>query len=493
MNRVHVGVCPALEDLLLAEEGELSPPAQARVSAHQAQCVTCQSALEGVAGIVSMVGHVTKQVGQSESGSTPDPAEARFQRFLVKLHARRQQRIFEKPTGWPVRRWLTIAALPLLILGFIFIEPHTAVIEADELVRYAANAEATRPDGTSQRVAIKLRPSSHFAMSGVGVREINDELEMLNGIVVSSASVKLQGRAASIAQMLAEHRFHWAQPLSVSDFNAWRSALAHKHDEVIPIRGTSWIALRTTTTDDGDLHEVELTIERDSYRVVGQSFVFETMGTLEIQQIALSVRHVAPAPAPAATEVARIQTRPTRPAPERIPPIGTLPAGPQPDLSRFLDRRLGNSPARADFMPALRRLTGSIRQRLDALQDLSSRYPGSDGPQASPSARARMQRELDLQYQSLREDLDALYKRIFTLTLEPNARSSRAMAPGTREPRAPEDWSRRVDAARAQAFTLDRLTGELRGYDDLPDPVRQRIADTFDALWAAIYAPPPTS
>jgi hypothetical protein len=484
MSRLH-GVCPALEDLLLAEEGELPPERQASVSAHLTKCATCQSTLHAIGRIMRMVGHVTKPFGENEPGSG-DGAEARVQRFLVRLHNYKQQRIFRKAAG-SSRRWLAIAAIiPILIGTLSFFGPTATVIEADELVKYATSAELARPDGTMQHVVIKLTPSNIFAMSGVGVPTYMTERDLNDGVAISTTPTPLEGRPATIAKLLADHNFHWLQPLSAVDFTAWRNTLAHKHDTVTEYRGSSLIVLRTTTDDDGELHEVELTIERESYRVKRAKFVFETQGTLEIEQQKEWVRHTAPAATPAPDTTVAV-TRPSRPAPVRVDPLSTEPAKPQPDLANWLEQRL-DANARAQFMPELRRLTGTISHRLDTLEDLSSRYPGSDGPQASFSGQARRQRELNLQYESLRNDLDALYKSMQTLTLGSQRTMRLPMKGSLRAGAAPTDWSRRVETARQQAIALDRLAGQLREYDDLPAPIQQQLAEAFEGLWSAIYA-----
>jgi hypothetical protein len=427
---------------------------------------------------------VVKRSDDNESGDAA--AEARFQRFLERLHARKQQRI-HRPAGWPMRRWLPIAATLVVFAVFIF-EPRNVVIEADALVQHAASVELTRPAGSAQRVHVTLTPPNRLALAGVGVASYTTEQEMTDGIVAATAATAREGKPAMLSRLLAQHRFNWRQPLSALCFNAWRRSLPRKHDEVIALNGSPLLVLRTTTTDDGELREVELTVERDSYRVVGEVFVFDDVGRLEIEQRAHWIRHAMPAPAAVASTLG--STSGERSAHDHIEPIATSSVVPQPDLARWLDRRFGSTAARGSFMPELRRLTGAVRQHLDALQELAGRYPGADGPQASPAVHARFQRQLDLQFQTVRDDLDALAPQILTLTLAPNTTRQLSASSSPQGP-APADWSRRVDAGRSYAFRLDRLAAELRAYDDLPPAVQHRLAETFEALRSAIYALPP--
>jgi hypothetical protein len=436
-----------------------------------------------------MVGHVTKQFGDGESGSTNEAAEARFQRFLALLHTRKQLRPFQKASGALVRRLLAVTAIPI-VAGFIFLQLHNTVIEADELVKFAVSAELTRPAGTTQRIGIKFTRSDKFAMSGVGLPDYTTEREMIDGIVTATTPTTVEGVPATLAERLAQrlsdHHFNFRKPFNVADFTTWRASLARRHDQVTTLSGSpQLLVLRTTTADDGDLREVELTVERDSFRVVRQVFVFDTEGTLEFQQRLHWVRSVTPPPA---TTVANVVAKPVRPAPVRIDPLINTQPVPQPDLASWLDRKFGNSAVRNTFMPQLRERTGSVRKRLDDLRDLSDRYPGSNGPQASLAAQARLQRDADLQYQSLRRELIELNASISTMTSAPNEITRIPVAPSS-QLHAPADWSARIDTARSRANELDRLASELRAYDDLPDAVRQRLAETFSALWTAINAP----
>jgi hypothetical protein len=417
-----------------------------------------------------------------------DAAEARFQRFLEKLHALKQQRI-HRPAGWPIRRWLPIA-VALVVIAVLLFEPRNVVINADTLVAQASRVERARPAaGLEQRVHITLTPPNGLAMPGFGVASYTTEQDVLDGIVTTSGPTTLEGTPAMLSQRLARHRFNWRQPLSAICFDSWRRALPHKHDEVIARNGSNGspeLVLRTTTADDGDLREVELTIERDSYRVSHEVFVFDDIGRLEIDQSLQWTRHIAPAPAPAPSRVA--STLGKRPVRDRVEPLEARSIVAQPDLGRWLDRRYGDTADRDSFMPKLRRLTGAVRQHLDGLQDLEGRYPGADGAQSSPVAHARFQRQVDLQFQTLRDDLDALAPQILVLTFDPK-NTSQLSAPASREEPAPPDWSRRVDAGKSYAFQLDRLVDELRAYDDPPLAVQHRLTETYGALRSTICAP----
>jgi hypothetical protein len=475
---VSAGACPSLADLLLAAEGELPPVAQETVSAHLVGCSRCQATLNAGVSFLGVVRQVMKPFGERDAS---EGAEARFQRFLVQLHARKQQRI-HRAGGVPFRRWFPLAAT-ILLGSLFFLDRHT-VIEADELVEQAASVERAR-HGMFQRLRLTQTPADRLITLGFGLALPGIDLEATDGIVTTTKALTAAGSPATLAaQLLARHRFSLNEPLSVARFNTWRAGLAHKRDEVTELRGSGLITLRTTTTDDGELREVELTVYRDSYRVKSESFRFEgAVGLVTIEENLYRVRPSAPPVTVAAattTTVTPVTARPTR-----LPIETAKPTIAQPDLFSWRYRKFGNSPTRDKFMPDFRRLTHVAAEHLVALRELSTRYPGADGPQFSPAARARLQRQLDLQYQTLRRDLDDLQQYVLVLTLQPG--TTRQMPYASKSAPAPEDWSRRVDAGLAAASTLDRLAGDLQAYNDLPTDLQQQVAAAFDALLAAIY------
>src|SRR6185369_2584962 len=156
-----------------------------------------------------------------------DAAEARFKRFLVQLHVRKQQRI-HSPGRWVARRWLPIAAT-IFVAAIFFFEPHAAIIQADELVKQAASVERTRSAGLSQWLRITLTPANRLARPGVGVSSLMLDAEATDGMVVTTNAIMPDSSPARLVTMLGPHHFDWQRPFSLARFTAWRMALARKH------------------------------------------------------------------------------------------------------------------------------------------------------------------------------------------------------------------------------------------------------------------------
>jgi hypothetical protein len=483
---VSAGACPSLADLLLAAEEALPPSVLAEVARHVQECAACQVSL---AKTDSLLGRLRQVMKRLEERDTTDAAELRYERFVAALHVRKQQHAV-RPTRSLVRRWMPIAA-SLLIGALVLFEFQRPVIAADDFVKQAAIVERHRPAGSRQRLRVTMTPGHRPVPADPGSATFSIEEELTDGMVTTTSAFAPVEPPVTLVKMLSGHRFDWEHPLSVEHFHAWRRSLARKHDTVIDTPYASDIVLRTITDDDSDLHEVELTVDRGSYRVKRLVLRFEGGVLLEIAELTHWTRQ--PLPFDAARPA--MPTLPTigrpLPAPAAPLPVAPLPVAPPPDLNRWLAQRFGDSGAREQFMPGLRRETSIIRQHLVALRDLSSRYPGADGAQASLAAHSRLQRQVDLQYETLRGDLSTLNQRILALTSRSHSPVQRSSFDRSPSEHAPADWEQRVGRALTHAAALDRLAGELRGHDDLPSAMQQRIANAFDGLWDTIYAPEP--
>jgi hypothetical protein len=180
------------------------------------------------------------------------------------------------------------------------------VVQADELLERAATVERRRPAGSAQRLRMRLLPNDTplHAMakpSFTGIEELTDGMT-----VIGPTATVPDGMPETLARLLEQHQFDWRQPFSVARFKMLRGTLVHRHDRVIEdtLTGQPVLVLRATA-DDGDLREAELIVERDTFHVIRETFVFQGVGRLEIEEVAQWVRHAEPPrETPAAAAVA---------------------------------------------------------------------------------------------------------------------------------------------------------------------------------------------
>jgi hypothetical protein len=547
VNDLTVERCPTLEELLQAADCELSPEAHATVLQHLQQCAVCQARdRHALRTLRDVHGYLAGAFGEERQ-------QARQQDFQAGLHKRKQS-LIHHPIGSPLRRWLPMAALtPVLIVALLLSRTGTVVLQADELLHRAVHAERMRPRGAVQRVRVRLMPPGALALpprataSFTLVQELTDGTASVTPAAPAAAAAALTSVPMSLAHRLSTHRFDWRRPLDVARFDAWRGTLTHKDDQVIAIADAPLLVLRTTTTDDTDLIEAELTVQRDDYRVVRAAFVFDGVGRLEIEELAQWVRRtVAPVTARAAagdpalapdlltrtelsTRLLLAQTGLDLPgtmrvsqAAEEVRIDGSWPSAAQ---RRALNGRLLALPHVAVHL----RLTDSDES--DDVSVASHTFPLR--PESSLAAflartffdtreRDAFLPELVRLTTAVRQRLTVLHAlaerypesavRGFSMAsratwqqlLEWHYRQLRADLNGldTRvrvlsgsESRAyplaslPVDWTRRVAGGVAQAITFDRLVQEFLAQQDLPSEQargQDSLSRTFRALWDAV-------
>lgn len=297
--------CPTLADMERASDGELSSPAERDAfDAHLRRCPACRDRMQGYASFTRRIGQTL--TGDDESRRTrPRRTRAmRSARFAEALHSRKQAHIHRRTASRPLMRWLSVAAVaPLLAIGILFSRTNTVVVHADELLTRAVTFERARPVGSMQRVRIRLMPA--YDRSGLGARTDTREAtragdtryapflvvrELTNGVGADAwpSIASANGDTVSVTRLLAQHRLDWRTPLSIEAVRAWRDGLGQKRDHVTP-HGRRELLLRTTTME-GLLREVQVTVRRETFHVTRQLLVFDGIGRIEIEEIAEWVR-----------------------------------------------------------------------------------------------------------------------------------------------------------------------------------------------------------
>jgi hypothetical protein len=560
--------CPALEDLLQADDLELSPEAHASVLDHLQHCAVCQARDRHALRTLRDVNrYLAGEFGEERQ-------QARQHDFQVGLHKLRQA-LIHRSIGWPLRRWLPMAALtPVFMVALLLSWTGTVVVQADEFLQRAVAGERLRPRGSIQRVRVRLMPPNALAIpprataSFTIVQELTDGIAFLGpgasfagtnyagasfmGARVTSAQAGVASETPmSVARLLAQHRFDWQQPLNVARFNAWRGTLGHKRDQVIALTDAPLLVLRTTTPDDRDLLEAELTVQRDNYHVVRAAFVFDGVGRLEIEELAEWVRHTPPATTMAsdihaaadpdrqtlvgvelATRLLLAQTGLDLPGtmrvsltPARVRIDGAWPSAAQ---RRALNGRLlalahvsvnlrvadagdNESDGAESYARALESgsaLSRFLEQAFGDERERDAFIPELTRLTGAVRQRLEVMQELAQRYpereiRTFPADARATWQRLLDwhyqqLRADLNGLDSRVRVLSGSESRpfpasqVPVDWPRRTAAGLTQAIAFDRLVQELLAHQGLPVAVQDQTQDsltyTFRALWDAVVS-----
>jgi hypothetical protein len=497
-GRRHPMPCPP-PGILLAyadeQDTSLTPRRRQRIRDHVHCCERCFSHVELVAFSEEM--HGVAEMLRADYEFNLPARRRREARFREELH--KQKKRTAPPLGSHHRllQWLTIAATFMAIaVGLMLLRPATVVIHAEELIERAMAYEREHPN-ESRRVRQSLAAPTitpgpgHGTGSGKsGVSrvapfyEIRDVVDGAFSAEMRFVNVREREAHAELARLFEAHRFDWRKPFCVACYRAWRASLSKKRDTVTL---TGDIYLLRTTTSEGNLREVTLALDRDSYRLVRQTFLFEGLGLIAVEEVE---RLAAPANKRASAARATVDDGAGTLAPpiiSRPPAAGDLARkAARPPLSRWLDRNFSPSnTARSTFLPDVERGSSSVRQHLIVLQRLANGSAGEKLKNGTEADRAKLQQQVELEYQAVITHLRALEERL-NLLLGTGTRTFELRTP------LPADWQRRVSTALPHATRLDHRLRRIYTYDDLPheetEASRPRSARAaFEALWESIH------
>jgi hypothetical protein len=124
-------------------------------------------------------------------------------------------------------------------------------------------------------------------------------------------------------------------------------------------------------------------------------------------------------------------------------------------------------------------LLGTLRQRLDVVKALSTRYPLAQVQIMPADSRDDLQRLFELHGRALTGELQELNARIPILcgTDRPPREAGRSL---------PVNWPVRAVGAATTAATLDRLIWDLMSREEPTLAQRRQVLATFDALWDSL-------
>jgi hypothetical protein len=497
----HPMPCPPLGILLAyADEDDtsLTPRRRQRIREHVHHCETCFSHVERafreeLSGIVEML--------KADYDFNQSVGRRRESRFQEALHTQIKRKAPPLGSHHRLTQRLTIAAtLALIAVGLMLLRPGAVVIHAEELIERAMAYEREHP-GESRRVRQTLAAPAIAMGLGLGasgvpraapfsaIREVVDgafsaEMRLVN--------VREREAHAELARLFEAHRFDWRKPFCLTCYRAWRASLSRKRDTVTV---TGDMYLLRTTTSEGSLREMTLAFDRDSYRLVRQTFLFEGLGRIAIEELERRAAPIAP-PAPAnqrasAASRAAVDSGAGTLAPpvsSRPPAAGDLARGTsRTPLSRWLDRTFPPSAAvaRSTFLPEVERRSSSVRQHLIVLQRLANVSGRERLKNATDGDRANLRQQVELEYQAVVTHLNALEERM-NLLLGTGTRSMELRTP------VPADWQRRASTALPHATRLEHRLRRIFTHDDLPLEETQKFRPrsaraAFEALWESIH------
>jgi hypothetical protein len=541
--------CLTLEELLQAGDCELSPETHASVLAHLERCRVCQARdHHALRTLRDVQGYLAGAFGEERQ-------QARRHEFAAGLHKKKQARIHQS-IGWPLGRWLPMAALlPVFIVALLLSRSGTVVLQADELLQRAAAAERLRPRGSVQRVRVRLMPFDAVTIPprrATATFTIVQELTDGTAFIAPSVTAASSDATRVAARLLAQHRFDWQQPLDVARFHAWRRALPRRRDQVIALTDRPLLVLRTTTADDRELREAELTVQRDNFHVVRAAFVFDGVGRLEIEELVQWVRRAPATPPAESIEMAAARDRARLVQTELETRLLLAQTG--LDLPGTMRVTLTPAQVRIDGAWPSAAQRRAVNGRLLALPQVSVNLkiaPEGRAADAEPTAEdyahslepgSALALFLEQQFADEHERGDfipaltrlttAVHQRLGVMQLlaqrysdaeirafSPEARGTwqhlldwqyqqlrvdlngldtRMRVLGGSESRAfpsstlPADWPRRTAAGLTHAIAFDRLVQELLAQQDRPLPAQNRGQDslthTFRALWDAVVS-----
>jgi hypothetical protein len=281
------------QTILLALDGEMGSRETDRVKTHLEACWTCRVRREQIERVIS-------DVVEFESHDEvilqllPRPRDRRSS-FLLKLDELIEQTA--QPSVWQLmsanlwksRRQLGFAAVTLAILLFAarLLETPPSV-SANELLR-RANASLNAEFMSVNRPVVYRK---------IRIRSGNDTVTrtIYRDPATRRVSDRMDPPASAFLQAAFTHAgFDWQEPLSASDYSAWRGRLAKKSDEVRQT-GVDSLVL-STSTRDGLVQEASLTVRASDWHPVAEHITLYDSRELEIIELdfrVLSMEAVGP-------------------------------------------------------------------------------------------------------------------------------------------------------------------------------------------------------
>lgn len=258
-----LGSCLSDADLLCASSGELPPDEWPMVLQHLALCPACAAKARHQLRVLRLCAVL------EDARPAPD-LQARRERLRDLMDAARADRAAGSP-----QRWLAVAAAVIALVAGLTLFPDDPLAHADEVVARAMHRERTL-SLTADHWRFYVIPSGHDASP-----TWQDDATM----------------PAQVTRLLETHGFDPDHPLSVARLQAWRAAQPERLERVT--REDRWLVVQSGI-ERGTLRQVELVIDKTSFQVVKQTWLFAGVGRVVCERIG-----VAPPPRDRASAASR--------------------------------------------------------------------------------------------------------------------------------------------------------------------------------------------
>lgn len=235
-------------------DGELDADRADEVRRHLDSCYECRALLTEARATLRMHDEAVRV------GLPPPPRQwADLRPLLNDLDAERRQLRRTRPSFQPV--WWAAAAAAIALIAIVIRLSTSQTVSAAELLAKASAQESS----PAERIHVKTRTRSFIRAAR-------------------------HGGDPELAAMFEQANFDWERPLRAAAFADWRNSLSEKHDEVRVLqnpaaRKGSYYRI-TTTTPEGGLSEVSVTIRAADLRAVEERFQFRNSEWVEISEVA---------------------------------------------------------------------------------------------------------------------------------------------------------------------------------------------------------------
>jgi hypothetical protein len=432
----------------------------------------------------------------------------------------------------PMGRWMRRVLQPALVaLGTVLASLlHDRGVDADQLILQVSQAERATP------VAARV----------VGFTFVRQDTgESVHFVRQTDAGTSASPSAAAPGEVPAAFRpafialgFDWQRPLTIETAARYRNAHALDRNEHIFRTTNGGAFVLTTTASKGDLRELQVRVDTESYQVVHEHLTIPGIGSVDIDDLSPSAAYLPRRAAltvirPSRDELERAELRvrllladtgadlkqrvQISRSPESVrvqtdgdglrwDPLGTqlralahvhvepsnpgtgthvVPTDALPTtygLERWRKRRFGYSASGASVLPKLMESIVTVRQRLTVLADLAKRYP-NPRRELSNDARALLGQLVEQHHGRLRGELSSVKDGVFGLWGPVRLRQEGKTAPVT--------FVAHAGIALTRARTMETAVRTAIARHDLTSDQEQRLRDTFQALWESVYGQTP--